>query len=259
MLTYYKLSPDVTAFSTTRHGGFSHDAYGEMNINRYCGDDNHAINKNLEILSNILNVRKEDIIMPHQTHGTKILNITDDFISQPSMVKESMLEGVDALLTKSTDICIGVSTADCIPIIIYDPEHHSAATIHAGWRGTVERIGYKVVNAMKTAFDSHPELLTAVIGPGISIDAFEVGDEVYEKFLSASFNMDEISLYKNKWHIDLPTCNVIQLKEAGLKNGNITNTKICTYKNVENYFSARRLGIKSGRIFTGIILHHLRK
>lgn len=254
MLTYYDVSSDATAFSTTRHGGFSRGAYGEMNINSYCGDEPHAIDKNIELLSSKLNVKKENFIIPHQTHGTNVLRITDDFISSSPTEKQELLEGVDALITDKTDICIGVSTADCIPIIIYDPEHHAAATIHAGWRGTVERITCKAVEEMGNKFNSRPEKLKTVIGPGISAEAFEVGDEVYERFAVAGFNMESISFHKGKWHIDLPTCNFLQLTDTGLKECNITKTGICTYNNVEDYFSARRLGIKSGRIFTGIIL-----
>lgn len=254
MLIYYNISSNITAFSTTRHGGFSHGVYGEMNINRYCGDEELAIDQNLTLLSSKLNIRKNDIIIPHQTHGTRILHIKDDFTSLSPITKKHLLDGVDALLTKNKNLCIGVSTADCIPVIIYDPEHHATAAIHAGWRGTADRIVYKSVNMMKNTFNSHANLLKAVIGPGISVDAFEVGDEVYDKFFSAGFNMNEISFHKNKWHIDLPKCNLKQLTNAGLQECNITNTKICTYKNVKDFFSARRLGIKSGRIFTGIIL-----
>lgn len=253
-LTYYDISAGVTAFSTTRHGGFSRGVYGEMNINRYCGDDELATEKNIGMLSHELNVSKENIIMPHQTHDTNALHITDDFISLPSSEKAQLLEGVDALLTRKRSICIGVSTADCIPVIIYDPEHHAAAAIHAGWRGTVERITNKVVGIMINTFRSRPGILKAVIGPGISADAFEVGDEVYDRFAAAGFNMEAISLRKEKWHIDLPKCNFLQLTDAGLEADNITDTDICTYNNFEDYFSARRLGVKSGRIFTGVIL-----
>lgn len=255
MLTYYDISGNVTAFSTTRHGGYGKGAYGGMNINRFCGDDKNAICKNIELLSKELNVAKEHIIMPHQTHETKLALISKEFLLSSETEKATSLEGIDALMTQEREVCIGVSTADCIPIIIYDPEHHAAATVHAGWRGTVKRIAEKAVEEMKQAFGSRPELLKAVIGPGISVEAFEVGDEVYDEFASSGFNMREISLRKDKWHIDLPKCNRLQLTGSGLTGNNITETKICTFNNFEDYFSARRLGTKSGRIFTGIILH----
>lgn len=253
-LTYYDISPDTTAFSTTRHGGHSTGNYAELNINRYCGDNSEYIEKNLEDLCRELGVDKERVIMPHQTHGTEVMQIGADFLSLSATVKGMILEGVDALITDVKDVCIGVSTADCIPILIYDYAHHAAAAVHAGWRGTVKRIACKAVKMMEVSFGSRPEDLTAVIGPGISIDAFEVGDEVYAEFEAAGFNMADISRKEDKWHINLPECNRRQLAAMGLKEDNINVSGVCTYNNSNDYFSARKLGTESGRIFTGIIL-----
>ena len=253
-LTYYDISPDTTAFSTTRHGGHSTGNYAELNINRYCGDNSEDIEKNLEDLCRELGVDKERVIMPHQTHGTEVMQIGADFLSLSATVKGMILEGVDALITDVKDVCIGVSTADCIPILIYDCAHHAAAAVHAGWRGTAKRIACKAVKMMEVSFGSRPEDLTAVIGPGISIDAFEVGDEVYAEFEAAGFNMADISRKEDKWHINLPECNRRQLAAMGLKENNINVSGVCTYNNSNDYFSARKLGTESGRIFTGIIL-----
>lgn len=253
-LTYYDISPDTTAFSTTRHGGHSTGNYAELNINRYCGDNSEDIEKNLEDLCRELGVDKERVIMPHQTHGTEVMQIGADFLSLSATVKGMILEGVDALITDVKDVCIGVSTADCIPILIYDYAHHAAAAVHAGWRGTAKRIACKAVKMMEVSFGSRPEDLTAVIGPGISIDAFEVGDEVYAEFEAAGFNMADISRKEDKWHINLPECNCRQLAAMGLKENNINVSGVCTYNNSNDYFSARKLGTESGRIFTGIIL-----
>ena len=151
-------------------------------------------------------------------------------------------------------MCIGVSTADCIPIILYDAEHHATAAIHAGWRGTVKRIVQNAIAQMRTAFATNPQTLRAVIAPGISLQNFEVGDEVYEAFANAAFPMGEIAKRYEKWHINLPLCNQLQLLEAGLKAENIHATDICTYDRCNEFFSARRLGINSGRIFTGVTI-----
>lgn len=253
-IRYYDVSPSVTAFSTTRHGGFSHGAHGGFNINRYCGDDEACIDKNLALLASELGVDKANVIMPHQTHGTETRLISRDFLSLGQATQQMILEGVDALMTDVPGVCIGVSTADCIPIIIYDPEHRATAAIHAGWRGTVARIAVKAVTEMRLAYGSRPEALLAVIGPGISLDAFEVGDEVYDEFASAVFDMAAISRREAKWHIDLKECNRLQLVSLGIMPRNIQVSGICTYNNYTDYFSARRLGAQSGRIFTGTII-----
>ena len=254
ILSFYNLSQSVTVFSTTRHGGFSQGAYGEFNINRYCGDDEECVNRNLEALGRTLGISPNAIIMPHQTHGNEVRQIAKDFLPLPETVKSMVLEGVDALTTDVRNVCIGVSTADCIPVILYDPEHNAAAAVHAGWRGTVRRIVQKAVGAMRMAYASRSEELQAVIGPGISLDAFEVGDEVYSEFAEAGFDMEAISRREDKWHIDLKECNRRQLCASGIADRNIAVSPVCTYAGCADYFSARRLGTASGRIFTGIML-----
>jgi copper oxidase (laccase) domain-containing protein len=102
------------------------------------------------------------------------------------------------------------------------------------------------------------EDIKAIIAPGISMDSFEIGDEVYEEFAKAGFPMNKIakrypSGQGEKWHIDLWEANRLQIINAGIKEENITMCGICTYKQHNDFFSARRLGINSGRIFNGII------
>ena len=114
---------------------------------------------------------------------------------------------------------------------------------------------------MRNAYGSIPSDIIAQIGPGISLDSFEIGDEVYDAFEKAGFNMSTISKRYpakepncEKWHIDLPMCNKEQLIAAGIIKDSIHVSDICTFKQHEIFFSARRLGINSGRIYTAILL-----
>ena len=253
-LTYYPLGDGITAFSTTRHGGYSRGNYGEFNVNRYCGDAPEAIRQNRRLLSLI--------VMPHQVHGVQIRKITLGFLYASAEEQAARLEGVDALMTNVHGVCIGVSTADCIPIIIYDPQHEAVCAVHAGWRGTVQRIAREALLAMITEYGTNPSQLQVVIGPGISMEAFEVGDEVYDAFAAASFPMEAISRRMpamdgtpiEKWHIDLWACNRLQLQAVGVLPEHIHVSGICTWQQSDDYFSARRLGIQSGRILTAAIL-----
>ena len=252
VLNYYNLSDDVKAFSTTRHGGVSEGNYASLNINEYCGDSKDNTDANRLLLANELGIDANHIIMPHQTHGVESRIIGEEFATLPDGVKKMLLEGVDAVMTNIPGMCIGVSTADCIPVLLYDEEHHAAAAIHAGWRGTQARIVHKAVQEMRMAYQTDPTKLKAAIGPGISLDNFEVGDEVY-----AAFNPnadDPAKAFERKWHINLPLANIQMLTHNGVDEANILNTGICTFDNADNYFSARRLGIESGRIYTGIII-----
>lgn len=251
-LLYYNLHEDVVAFSTTRQGGVSTGNYAAFNINRYCGDTDEAINGNRKLLCQLLKLENERLIMPHQVHLTKTAVIDDAFFNSSEEERKERLEGVDAVITSLPDVCIGVSTADCIPILIYDSRRKVAAAIHAGWRGTVKRIVEQTIADMKAVYGSEPKDMKAQIGPGISLDSFEVGNEVYDAFVAAGFDMSQISKQYSKWHIDLPECNRLQLIEAGIPEENISTANICTMKQSDKFFSARRLGIQSGRIYTGI-------
>ena len=202
----------------------------------------------------MLDIAPNNLVLPHQTHETTVRLVASELLSMPQEVRQMVLEGVDALITNVPGVCIGVSTADCIPIILYDAEHRATAAIHAGWRGTVKRIAQNTIAQMRTAFGTNPQSLRAIIGPGISLHNFEVGNEVYEAFANAAFPMQEIALRQEKWHINLPLCNQMQLQEAGVKAENIHATDICTYDRCNDFFSARRLGINSGRIFTGVTI-----
>lgn len=254
VLTYYDIGAGVAAFSTTRHGGCGKGQYGEFNINPFCGDDAASVDKNRAALAKTLGISGDRIILPHQTHGVEIRHIADDFLALPESVRQMVLEGVDGVMTDVAGVCVGVSTADCIPILLYDKAHHAVCAVHAGWRGTVARVAHRAVAAMVAHYHTAPADLKALIGPGISVGAFEVGDEVYEQFASAGFDMDAISQRGSKWHIDLWECNRRQLAEAGIGESEIAISGICTYGNVDDYFSARRLGVNSGRIYTAIML-----
>lgn len=254
-LTYYDIAEGVTAFSSTRHGGYSQGNHGEFNVNLYCSDDPEDIAENRKALCRMLKIPVDRLIMPHQVHQTGIVQIGKTFLRLSDEVRRDVLEGIDALMTNLPGVCIGVSTADCIPIILYDPEHHAASVIHSGWRGTVANIAGVAVTSMQVAYHSRPEALKAVIGPGISLEHFEVGDEVYEQFAAAGYPMAQIARRYEKWHIDLWACCRLQLQDMGLKAENIQTAGICTYGHSDDYFSARRLGVDSGRILTAVLLH----
>ena len=266
VLDFYDFGPEVTAFTTTRLGGVENSEnsvnYASFNINRFCGDTVEHVRLNHALLSQRLGISESHLLMPHQVHQTRIVQIDERLMTLSEKGREDALEGCDALMTDLCGVCIGVSTADCIPVLLYDEAHHAVCAVHAGWRGTVARICQQAVVAMTRAYGSRSEQLRAQIGPGISLDSFEVGQEVYDAFRTASFDMAAISRRypageDEKWHIDLPECNRLQLIAAGLPAESISVSAVSTYRQPDRYFSARRLGINSGRLFTGIIVNML--
>lgn len=287
MLHKYNTAEGVTAFSTTRKGGVSTGSYASFNANHYCGDDPDNVRRNRELLCAELGVGEGRLIVPHQTHKTVTRIIDEEFLALSAEEQKEALEGVDAVCTNLKDVCICVSTADCIPVLLYDETSGVISAVHAGWRGTVARIVEENIRVMENTYGIEAKNLKAIIGPGISLDAFEVGDEVFKDPLWAlpiSFSnyarkrfaitpvegeklraVDErweavCKRFPSKcdrgwrWHIDLPLCNKLQLMNMGVKEENIFMSGICTYNNSEEFFSARKLGINSGRILNGIIL-----
>lgn len=248
-----KSYPDVYCFSTSRHGGCSRGAYASFNCNPYCGDAPEDTERNQALLRSLMPAPPECMAIPHQVHGTEIRAVGRDFQKKTETERAALLEGVDAIVSDCPRICLCVSTADCIPVICYDTRLKVTAAIHAGWRGTVARISEKTLHAMARIYGTKGEDVVACIGPGISQEAFEVGDEVYEAFRKEGFDMERIASRREKWHIDLQEANRIQLLASGIRPANIEQTGICTYGNPADFFSARRLGIRSGRILSGIM------
>lgn len=251
MLEYGILKPysNIFGFSTTRHGGCGEGAYATFNCTHYCEDNPEHVKANLETLSWLLPERPRVIVIPRQTHTTNVQVIKD----VPTLEE---LQDVDAVVTQLKDFCLCVSTADCVPVLLYDKEKEVIAAVHAGWRGTVGRIVEKTIEVMKSHYGSESKDLVACIGPSISLESFEVGDEVYAAFEEAGFDMSRIARRYEKWHLDLWEANRMQLLAHGVLPEHIEVAGICTFQHHEDFFSARRLGIKSGRILSGIQICH---
>ncbi|MCM1078313.1 MAG: peptidoglycan editing factor PgeF [Bacteroidales bacterium] len=229
MMTY-SLHDNVTAFTTTRNYG-----------------------RDSSLLCPALGVPEERFARPHQVHGTVVRQVAEEFFALPADIRTMLLDGVDAVIYDVRNACIGISTADCIPVLCYDPVHHCAAAVHAGWRGTVARVVVSAVEQMGLAFGTVPEHLRCVIGPGISLDSFEVGEEVHDAFRQAGFPMEEIAVSREKWHLDIKKCNEMQLLSLGVMPENIEVSDIDTMTD-GRFFSARRDGAATGRMLSGIVL-----
>ena len=251
MLEYGIMEPysNISCFSTTRYGGCGEGVYATFNCTHYCGDKPEHVSANLEILAAALPERPQVFVIPRQTHTTNV-RVVDNVLAPEE------LQDVDAVVTHLKDFCLCVSTADCVPILLYDRVKEVIAAIHAGWRGTVGRIVEKTLDVMKSEFGTEGEAVMACIGPSISLESFEVGDEVYAAFEEAGFDMSRIARKYEKWHLDLWEANRLQLLAHGVLPEHIEVAGICTYQNHEDFFSARRLGIKSGRILSGIQICH---
>ena len=194
------------------------------------------------------------VIQGHQVHGDRIA-----VIDRPELTRED-LEGYDAFICKFPGIAIGVRTADCVPILLYDPVQRVVAAIHSGWKGTVLKIAQKTIGLMKCDFGCLPENLRAIIGPAIGPNSFQVGPEVVDKFRHAGFPMTQIWSFRGEGdgspmsgghHIDLYTANRWILEESGVRDIQVFD--IDTFTDT-SFFSARREGTACGRNINAIRL-----
>ena len=138
-LLEYALGDGIHAFSTMRTDGASQGAYAQFNINPYCGDAPEHVAQNLHSLCRVLGIAPSNLVMPHQTHETTVRQVGSELLSMPQNVRQMVLEGVDALITNVPGVCIGVSTADCIPILLYDAEHRGCHTCRMARNGETHR------------------------------------------------------------------------------------------------------------------------
>lgn len=197
-----------------------------------------------------------EVTQAHQVHGYKTA-----VIEKCGMTKEE-LDGYDSLITNLPGCAIGIRTADCIPLLMYDPVNNAVGAVHAGWRGTLVRIAQKTMVQMLEAFGTKPEDLQVAIGPGICSSCFQVGEEVVAAFKDTGFSLDGIYSWNGGkvegdlstgHHIDLVEANRRTLMEAGVREENIQLSEICTFED-DRFYSARRERIECGRNINAIKL-----
>lgn len=227
-------SDNKVRIGVTLRDGSMEDRYAGFNLCHYTGDDINHVIENRRRLARICGVGEDRIVVPRQVHGVEVAVIDRQCANyQP--------DGVDAVVTSLTDVVIGINTADCVPVIITDKSTDVKGAIHAGWRGAVNGIVKNAVKCMRTC---GAEDLMAVIGPCIHQCCFEVGEDVAayfpEEFVSRNYGV--------RPHVDLPGYVKRQLAEVGVKV--CENEGGCTMCGSDSYYSARRLGIESGRCFT---------
>ncbi len=238
IVTYpiFKSHKNLFAFTTTRltleieHVRFSNNRANQLK------------------LAEVLELNPEKLVFPGQTHSSCVRELAEH--------NGYPINETDALVTNTPGLCICVQTADCVPILLFDPEKKVIAAVHAGWRGTVGKIVKVAVQKMKTNYHCQAKNILAAVGPSIGADIYEVGEEVVEAARMSIPNAEQ-TLQKNtsgKFHFNLWEANRQLLLESGLKKGNIEILGECSFGNPQKYYSARRDGIETGRMVSGIVL-----
>ena len=172
----------------SRKNGFSKGIYKSLNCGKGSKDRKKDINKNLNFVAKKMAVKKSKLILMYQTHSNKVIEI------KKNNYKKKII--ADAMITKMTGVAIGVLTADCVPVIIYDAENKIIGCIHAGWKGAFSGIIENTINMLKELNSNNK--LYASVGPCIGKKSYEVDIIFYEKFVSKSRKNKIYFTQKNK-------------------------------------------------------------
>ncbi|NEW83431.1 MAG: peptidoglycan editing factor PgeF [Mariniphaga sp.] len=245
--------PELFHFSTTRVGGCSINNYSSLNLGFNSGDLHENVIGNRIRLCAALPISPDQLVFPKQTHTTTVKTITTGFFDMNKEAQKQFINETDAVITNLQGVCVAVKTADCVPVLLFDSKRKVVAAIHAGWRGTVQNIVFLTIQKMIKEFGIDPADLIAGIGPSISPEVYEVGEEVWKQF-APEFCKTTHPSKADKRLLDLWSANYHQLIKAGVPSGQIEVARICTYSNPDQFFSARRDGLKTGRMATGIML-----
>ena len=241
----YMTAPNIetTHAFTTRLGGVSSGIYESLNLAQHSGDDIADVKENYSLLCGALGISTDDIVCSTQIHGTHIRRVsTEDrgrLFMPPSHPLFTPFQA-DGLITDTPGVALMVFTADCVPILLYDPQKKVAGAVHAGWRGTVADIAGVAVRKMTDEFACSPDSINAAIGPCISKCCFETDIDVADAVTSALGEDASgcITQRDNKYMIDLKEINRIFLTKTGVTN--ITISDECTSCLDNKYWSHRK-------------------
>lgn len=239
----------------SRKGGLSSPPFDSLNLSYRVGDRDKVVSENYKIVGKNFGINHEHFITVNQPHGDGILVID----SQPESIKNLSDEAKklkkDALITDKPFVPIGILTADCASIIFFDKKRKVIAIAHAGWRGTILRIGQKVFAEMKRLYGTIEENCLVSISPSIKKCCYEVGEEVLEN-LKINFPewTDFVVKKGNKWNFSIDELNIFQMIEIGIPLRNISKSNLCTSCNRDLFFSYRAESGITGRSLSFIML-----
>jgi YfiH family protein len=233
------------AFST-RLGGLSKGIFASMNLGNPSGsemqDSLELIEKNYQILHEVIGCAGLERCGAHQVHGAGILHVWKG---------EGFENGqkADALVSDDPDRVAAVRVADCVPVLLSSADGRIAAAVHSGWRGVIAGVVPKTVEAMRERSGVKNADVLAAVGPCIGFDAFEVGGEVLSKFEAVFGSHAPIRRRDDgKGHVDLREGIRRQLMECGLSEDRIDISDRCTFRDAEEFFSHRRERGITGRM-----------
>jgi YfiH family protein len=249
VLPVFENLPGIRAFFTTRLGGRSTGAFDSLNLGLHSGDDPETVRRNWALLMEAQDWLGHGLALPRLCHGAAIAAVMGRPGGREPGTPALEPEAADAVYTRETDWVLAVTMADCLPALIADPVTRCVAAVHAGWRGSRDRILEQTLRRLFTEGRCRPESTFVALGPCLSLEALEIGDEV-------AGTLPEAHVRRRDGHawFDLRGANHAQALEAGVPAANVSQNAECTRNNDALFFSHRRDAGITGRMAACIAL-----
>ena len=230
---------------STRKGGVSKEHLASLNLSFSVEDAKENVLENFRRIGERFGKTPEDFVLSKPSHETKVLKLGVKDRGK-GITKERDYEGIDALITDEEGLILSCFSADCVPILFYDPIRKAVGACHSGWRGTKGKILRNVVEEMSKHFSSNPADILIAIGPSISKEQYIVSEDLGLSFLEDYKDCSEEDssspirrLSEDKFQLDLWDLNRRIALDCGLKKEHISISGYCTMENPELFFSHR--------------------
>ena len=229
----------LTHAFTTRLGGVSSGECSSLNLSFNRNDSAENVKSNYRIVADALGLDYQKLVLSNQVHDNKIFVVGEKDAGK-GLTKESDIIGYDGLITNCSGVPLVTFFADCVPVLMLDPENKAIAAVHSGWKSTVRNISFEAVKLMQSEYGTKPEKLKVAIGPSLCQKCFEVSSDVYEEFVNAFSFIDTFSKkIGDKYYISLQEIIKKVLIDANVNEENILISDICTKCNNDVFFSYR--------------------
>lgn len=244
-LTSSLLTGAAHCFST-RFGGVSEGYLASLNLGTHRGDRPENVRENYAILGRTVGFLPERTVFTRQVHSDVIERVGAAQCGRGLQYEAT--EGCDGLITDEPGVALTVFSADCTPVLLYDPVRRAAGAVHAGWRGTAAGIAAKAAEKMVRELGCRPENIHAAVGPCIGPCCFETDADVPEAMLAALGAEAEACIRPagEKFYVDLKELNAIWLRRAGVTQIDVSAE--CTCCRPERFWSHRRVGGHRGSL-----------
>ena len=245
-------SPRLSHGFFTRQGGFSTGIFSSLNCGLGSGDDRDSVLQNRALVAQALNVAPDQLLSAWQIHSADAQVVTGPW-------ETGERPRVDALVTRTPGVALGVLTADCGPVLLADTHAGVIGAAHAGWKGALTGVTTRTIEAMEAEGAARARI-TAAIGPMISKAAYEVGSDFRERFMEERETNSHFftpSAYSGRFMFDLPGYLENRLKADGIRL--VHNLSLCTFSDEQRFFSYRRTTHRNekdyGRLISAISLN----